>query len=373
MYAKPGSSSFNTLFIGNGGTKTLRLTGGSFSGPGAGSFRLLRGEFSGPANQPWTFPTSIGANGEGGQILYITCDRSVPEGTRSATFTLTTDDPARPSMSWPVSCLVDGTPPSPQFTSTPQGRAGWHVAAPARVTVTGIDPESGNRVKAIDCTDSNGPALHFGAGSVARFDLTAQGTHNLACQGTDVANNTGAVGAYKTSVWSPADTTAPAISSAVLKRQPADLQAQRGGYDHRDVPAALEGRRQAEQADAHRPAGRQRAADLQKAAQGPPAHQDRGHRRGRQSLEARGGEAAKGFSLTLTKASAPPRRPAARRRTRGRSGRPAGSARQRGQLVTRGERGRRAWCRVSPTGRTAVRIAWWSRARVEVIRHGSAA
>ena len=196
----PAGRAFNTLFIGNSGSSTLKLTGAFFSGNNPGSFRLLQGEPTGPANQPFEWPEEIGANSQAGVILYIVCDGSNPEGPRTATFNLVSDDPDEGGLSWPVSCLVDGTPPSLQFSEAPGGRDGWNISNPAVVTVTGIDPESGNRVINITCTDSNGPKLEWKNGSVATFNLTAAGTHNLACQGTDVAKNTGATGAYKKSI-----------------------------------------------------------------------------------------------------------------------------------------------------------------------------
>ena len=200
MYAAPGGTSFQTVFIGNGGNRDLTLTGASFSGPNAGSFRLLRGEPTGPDNQPYAFPRTIGASSMGGELLYVVCDGALPDGTRGATLTLTSNDPDEASLSWPVLCIVDATPPSIEFTQNPTGLLGWHVVAPADLQARGIDPESDNRVKRIFCTDTAGPFLDFDAGSITTFHLTGDGTHQLSCRATDVANNTSAVGLFPATV-----------------------------------------------------------------------------------------------------------------------------------------------------------------------------
>ena len=189
MYASPGGESFQTIFINNNGNADLTLTGGTFSGPGAAYFRLMRGEPNGPANQPYAFPRTIGASAQGGEILYVVCTGALPDGLRSATFTLTSNDADTPSISWPVECLTDATPPSVAFTQTPNGQQGWFTVSPATLTAQGIDPESGNRVKAISCTDSNGPNLIFNAGSIVNFAVAGNGIHNISCRATDVANN----------------------------------------------------------------------------------------------------------------------------------------------------------------------------------------
>ena len=75
------------------------------------------------------------------------------------------------------------------------------------VQVRGVDPESGNRVKHIFCTDNGAATLDWPNGSVAPFEIRPDGTHALSCQATDVANNTSAPGANATTV--KMDTTPP--------------------------------------------------------------------------------------------------------------------------------------------------------------------
>lgn len=196
MYTKPGGTSFNTIFIGNSGNQDLKLTGASFSGQDAASFRLSSGEPGGPADQPFTWPHTVAASAQAGAILYVVCTGAQPEGQRHATLTLTSNDPAEPSISWPVRCVVDATPPTIAYTlAAPSGRASWYVVKPVGLGVQTSDPESGGRVKRIFCSDSGGPDLEAFSSSTT-FGLNAEGVHNVSCRATDVANNTSAAGAY---------------------------------------------------------------------------------------------------------------------------------------------------------------------------------
>jgi Bacterial Ig domain len=212
MYAKPGGTSFQTLFVTNNGTQQLNLTGGSFSGPNASMFKLLNGEPAGvPPGSNFTFPKSVGTGG-GGVFFYIVCapPLGTADGEKTATFTVTSNDPDEGSVSWPVWCLLDSTPPSLEFTQNPDGRNGWFITRPAPLQVRGIDPESGNRVKRIFCSDNGVASLDWPNGSVASFAIQPDGIHALSCQGTDVANNTSAPGAYTTTVkvdTAPPETT----------------------------------------------------------------------------------------------------------------------------------------------------------------------
>ena len=205
MFARPGGSSSQPVSIRNVGDEDLTLTGAAFSGPDAGSFRLLTGAPTGTGDQPYAFPRTIAPGGDG-ETLFIVCDGAQPPGQRTATLTLTSDDAAEPSIAWPVQCLVDATPPSLVFTQSPTGRQGWFVATPADLEVRGVDPESGDRIARIYCSDTQGPALDF-AGAIATFQLTGDGVHGLSCRATDVAGNTSADGAFLTDVW--IDTVAP--------------------------------------------------------------------------------------------------------------------------------------------------------------------
>jgi hypothetical protein len=213
MYAHAGGTSFQTLSAHNSGNAELKLTGGSFSGPNAGIFKLLDGEPDGrPPGAPITWsiahPKTLGT-GPGVVLMYITCapPPGTPDGLYTATFTLTSNDPDEGSLQWPVICILDSTPPSLEFIQNPDGRNGWFVTNPAPLQIRGIDPESGNRVKHIFCSDSAGVALDWPNGSFAQFAIQPEGVHALSCQGTDVANNTSVPGANNTTV--KIDTTAP--------------------------------------------------------------------------------------------------------------------------------------------------------------------
>lgn len=206
MYAKPGGTSFQTLQVSNRGVATLRLTGGSFSGQSpsspAGMFTLLNGEPNAhPPGTAFTFPKDLGSS-DVGTLMYIVCapPANTPDGLYTATFTLTSNDPDEASLSWPVWCLLDSTPPSIEFTQNPNGRNGWFVTRPAPFQARGVDPESGDRVKHIFCTDNGSPTLDWPNSSIASFEIDAEGAHEVDCQATDVANNTSDAGKYKTTV-----------------------------------------------------------------------------------------------------------------------------------------------------------------------------
>jgi hypothetical protein len=210
MYAKPGGTSFQTLSASNNGVAELKLTGGSFSGPDASMFKLLNGEPEGkPPGSAFTFPKTLGSSAGGVILMYIVCapPLGTDDGMYTATFTLTSNDPDEGSLTWPVWCLLDSTPPSLEFIQSPNGRNGWFVTNPAPLQIRGIDPESGNRVKRIFCTDNGEATLDWPNGSFASFLIQPEGIHALSCQGTDLANNTSAPGAFTTTV--KIDTTPP--------------------------------------------------------------------------------------------------------------------------------------------------------------------
>ena len=207
MYAKPGGSSFQTLTAANNGVADLVLTGpppaSRFSGPNASMFQLLNGEPEGvPPGGAFTFPKTLGSSGGGVIFLYIACKPPLgtADGMYTATFTLTSNDPDEGTLTWPVWCLIDSTPPSLEFIINPNGRNGWFVTEPAPIQIRGIDPESGNRVKRIFCNDNGEASLDWPNGSFASFLIGPDGTHALSCQGTDLANNTSVLGCCTTTV-----------------------------------------------------------------------------------------------------------------------------------------------------------------------------
>jgi hypothetical protein len=157
--------------------------------------------------------------------MYIACEPPLgtPDGMYTATFTLTSNDPDESPLTWPVWCLIDSTPPSLEFIQSPDGRNGWFVTQPAPLQIRGVDPESGNRVKHIFCTDNGAPTLDWPNGSFAFFSFQPEGLHALSCQGTDVANNTSAPGAYTTAVKVDAtqpETTKGDVGPPALSDQP---------------------------------------------------------------------------------------------------------------------------------------------------------
>jgi hypothetical protein len=102
-------------------------------------------------------------------------------------------------VSYPLECLVDNTPPTLQFSQSPNGLADWWTSATATVGVLALDPESGNRVKRISCDNSHGsmnPSLAF-AGAMSA-SISGEGVHAISCSAVDVANN--ASGAFPTQV-----------------------------------------------------------------------------------------------------------------------------------------------------------------------------
>jgi hypothetical protein len=215
MYAKPGGTNFQTLSAQNVGVGELKLTAGSFTGlsPGtpAGMFQLLNGDPNPNAHPPGSafFPPEKKLGSGGLILMYIACKPPLgtPDGMYTATFTLTSNDPDEGSLTWPVWCILDSTPPSLEFIQNPDGRNGWFVTNPAPLQIRGVDPESGNRVKHIFCSDTAGASLDWPNGSFAQFVIQPQGVHALSCQGTDLANNTSVPGANNTTV--KIDTTAP--------------------------------------------------------------------------------------------------------------------------------------------------------------------
>jgi hypothetical protein len=194
MYAKPGGTSFQTISVGNDGLAELRLTGASFTGTNASSFRLLEGEPGGPEGTTYTFPKTLSAGASGVLLLYVTCDGAEPQGERTATLHLSTNDPTQPTITWPVWCLVDSTPPTIAYTLPAPpliNAAGWSKTIPTPFGARGVDPESGNRVKRIFCSGGAGSEdLDFDSGSITTFNLSVDGVRTISCQATDLANNT---------------------------------------------------------------------------------------------------------------------------------------------------------------------------------------
>lgn len=202
MFIRTGSQTFNTITIGNDGLSNLTLTGASFTGTNASVFSLLDSQ-PGVLAHPFAFPHDVFPNGV--VILYVTCTGPATEAVYDATLTLTSNDPATQSISWPVECIVDNTPPTITFNATPNGLNGWFTTPTASVGVLASDPESGNRVTLISC---NLGAFSASAGTVT---VSGEGIHGVTCKATDVAGNTS--GVFSTTV--KIDSRPPIITPSV--------------------------------------------------------------------------------------------------------------------------------------------------------------
>lgn len=101
-----GSSAVQNITVAETGSATLNVSLVSLSGVNAGDFSV-----SG-------LPLSI-ADGGAARSIGVTCTPTAA-GTRSATLILSTDDPAKTSVSYPLSCTgIAVTPSNPVFNSTP--------------------------------------------------------------------------------------------------------------------------------------------------------------------------------------------------------------------------------------------------------------
>ena len=144
--------------------------------------------------------------------MYVVCRGSGASGVRTATLTLTSDDPDAASLAWPVRCLIDGTPPTIAFQQAPTGQAGWWITSPAFLTARGLDPESNDFVKRIACTDTLGPTREVFASIMNLQPYTGDGVHVLSCTATDVADNISA--AFRAEVRIDTQAPGPAFDAA---------------------------------------------------------------------------------------------------------------------------------------------------------------
>ena len=215
MYVRTGAQTFNTVTITNTGVAPLTLGRVGFSGPDAGVFSVKDLE-PGPLAQPMRFPRNLGV--ESLDILYVTCTGGATERFYRATMTVQTSDPDVPSVSYPVECLVDNTPPTVAFNQgLPDGEAGWWRTSPVTLGINGLDPESGNRVTLISCGDDNvdgpmSPAEVFG--SAMSSSVAGEGTHHIGCIARDVAKNQSGTFATTVKVDSRPPSAAPTVTPA---------------------------------------------------------------------------------------------------------------------------------------------------------------
>jgi hypothetical protein len=189
MITRSGRRTFNTIAIKDKGLSPLTITGWSFSGPDAPAFTLLRTEpYPEVLARPYTTPRDIAVNAVG--ILYVVCTGPPDTRVYRATLSVSTNDPNRPTLTWPVECLVDNTPPTVAYLFEPNGENGWFRTATAPGLVRGIDPESNNFVKDITCTLDGAPFEEISA-SIGFLSVPGPGARTLTCTATDVADNVG--------------------------------------------------------------------------------------------------------------------------------------------------------------------------------------
>ena len=188
MYVHSGHETFNTITFGNDGVAPLALGSASFTGTDAGVFSVKRSEP--PAAAPFPFPRAMGVGGL--QILYPTCTGGAAERWYRASVTFQTSDPVLPTVTYPVECLVDNTPPTVAFSGEPDGLAGWWRTSPITLGVIALDPESENRVKFLTCSDAHPEATwsHRAVfGGAMSPSVAGEGEHLARCSATDLAGN----------------------------------------------------------------------------------------------------------------------------------------------------------------------------------------
>src|SRR5438552_5104975 len=136
-------------------------------------------------------------------------------GTQIATSTDATLPVSNPDTKPPVVTITFGAV---------DGQNGWYVHSPVLGTVSANDTTTGNsNVTAITCTDGvnaltvgspTGIGTPTASGSLS---VSGEGTHNISCQATDSAGNTGAsAGSTAMPVVVKIDTVAPVLSATRL-------------------------------------------------------------------------------------------------------------------------------------------------------------
>src|SRR5207244_574558 len=146
----------------------------------------------------------------------------------NASFTATDSVHANSSTTTGAALTVsnpDTKPPVVTITfSAVDGQNGWYVHSPVLGTVSANDTTTGNsNVSAISCTDGvnaltvgspTGIGTPTASGSLS---VSGEGTHNISCQATDSAGNTGAsAGSTAMPVVVKIDTVAPVLSATRL-------------------------------------------------------------------------------------------------------------------------------------------------------------
>ena len=149
-------------------------------------------------------PIGIGAV----SIFYPTCNGDVPEGWYRSSLRLMTSDPNQPEVAYPISCLVDGTPPRLNFANLePNGLTGWYTR-PGGALIWADDPESEDMVESISCT--RGEQTFSASGRSVQVSLMPEGTVVLSCTARDLVGNVATV-EHTVKV----DTRRPSLTSTV--------------------------------------------------------------------------------------------------------------------------------------------------------------
>ena len=182
MLLRPGQKAWTTITMSNKGVAPLTLGSATFTG-GGGAFTLMDGQ-PGPLARPARLkPIGIGAV----SIFYPTCNGDVAEGWYRSSLRLMTSDPNQPEIAYPISCLVDGTPPRLNFANLePNGLNGWYTR-PGGALIRADDPESEDMVESISCT--RGEQTFSASGRSVRVSLMPEGTVVLSCSARDIVGN----------------------------------------------------------------------------------------------------------------------------------------------------------------------------------------
>ncbi|MEN9849175.1 MAG: hypothetical protein RL368_1915, partial [Pseudomonadota bacterium] len=145
-----GSSAAQNITVSETGSLALNVNLASLSGANASDFSV-----SG-------LPLSI-VDGGAARGIGVTCTPTAA-GTRSATLTLSTNDPAKPSVIYPLSCTgVTATPTNPVFNSTPLPSVGLSFGNVS--TTTGA-------TQTISITNTGNAALNISLNSLGGTNAT---------------------------------------------------------------------------------------------------------------------------------------------------------------------------------------------------------
>ena len=156
MFPQSGKQDVNTITIGNDGLADLTVSHYTITGTNPSVFSLMD---ENPKDSPTAkvidqnTPFAVAPNGL--RILYVVCTGPATDGHYVADLTLYTDDPDNPSITWPLSCYVDNTPPTLYVTPNPDGSNGWYKTLPADISTFGDDGAHGSGTNFISC-DVNG-------------------------------------------------------------------------------------------------------------------------------------------------------------------------------------------------------------------------